>query len=218
MTIDAPSDQAAPSPLPNPLEAQWDAAMAEMYERAGQEAGYWASRFLQMLGKRGGLGTARYMLHAKVSPDGYARLRAAGRLDLTVEAYALHPEFAPLFTPAELELARTRLAYFDEVAKAESPAQEPVPRELVLLLADAASAPLDRRHEYRDRVAAFGPRAIPALEAWVAEGNSAAFAFKVVEVIGRHGDRLLAADALRRLKTGHPELADLIDLAIVGLK
>jgi len=200
------------------LERQWDAAMEDIYQRAGQEVGYWAGRFLQMLRRRGGLGTARYILHAKTTSDGYARLRAADRLDLTVEAYALHPEFAPLFTDEDLALARTRLSFFKHVAEAELRAAEPPPPELAALLAEVAAAAPDHRHEYRERVTAFGPPALSALEAWVAAGNSAAFALKVFESIGKHGERLLAADALRKLRAKHPELADLIDLAIAGLR
>lgn len=200
------------------LEQQWDAAMEESYQRAGDEVGYWAGRFRQMLTRRGGLGTARQLLRVKVTSDGYARLRAVDRLDLTVEAYMLRPEFAPLFTEAELDAARGRLAFYQRVAEVEAQAAEPAPAELTHLLADAATAAPDRRHEFRDRVAAFGPRAIPALETWVAEGNSAAFAYKVLETMGQHSDPILASDALRRLKTSHPELADLIDLALVNLK
>ena len=192
--------------------------MEESYQRAGDELGYWAGRFRQMLARRGGLGTARQLLRVKLTSDGYTRLRQAGRLDLTVEAYMLRPEFAPLFTEAELEQASVRLAFYERVAEVEAEAAQPTPTELAHLLADAATAAPDRRHEFRDRVAAFGPRAIPALEAWVAEGNSAAFAYKVLEAMGLHGDPILAADALRRLKTSHPELADLIDMALVVLK
>jgi hypothetical protein len=130
----------------------------------------------------------------------------------------LRPEFAHLFMEAELEQARVRLAFYERVAEVEAQAAKPTPRELTHLLADAASAAPDRRHEFRDRVAAFGPRAIPAVEAWVAEGNSAAFAYKVLEAMGHRGDPILASDALRRLKIGHPELADLIDMALLGLK
>ncbi len=200
------------------LERQWDAAMEDIYQRAGHEAGYWAGRFRQMLTKRGGLGTARYILHKAASTEGYAHLRAVDRLDLSVEAYALRPEFAPLFTTEELDLARTRLAFERTVADAEARAAEPPPPELAVLLTQVAEASPNSRHEYRDRVANFGPPAIPALEAWVAEGNSPAFALKVFEALGRRGERHLATEALRRLRGKHPELGDLIDIAIVGLR
>ena len=60
------------------LERRSDAAMMEIYERAGAEAGYWASRYLQMLRRRGGLETARYLVGQEATSDGSAgRLAAA---------------------------------------------------------------------------------------------------------------------------------------------
>ena len=44
------------------VELGFDAAMMEIYERAGREVGYWATRYLQMLRKLGGLDTARQLL------------------------------------------------------------------------------------------------------------------------------------------------------------
>ncbi len=216
MTTDAPSlsDRADLAPL----ELQWDAAMEDIYQRAGNEAGYWAGRFHQMLGKRGGLGTARFILNKAASTDGYAHLRAVDRLDLSVEAYALRPEFSSLFTDKELDLARTRLAFEQHIAAAEARAAAAPAPELALFLAQVAQATPNSRHEYRDRIASFGPPAIPALEAWVAQGNSPAFALKAIEAIGRNGERHLATEALRRMRGDQPEIADLIDLAILGLK
>jgi hypothetical protein len=39
-------------------------------------------------------------------------LRQIRRLDISVEAYVLRPEFAPLFTTEEMEIARRRLRDF----------------------------------------------------------------------------------------------------------
>ena len=83
-------------------------AMVEIYIRAKNECNYNATRFFQMLDERGGLATAKTLLHAQVS-DGYTALWELGRLDLSVEAYVLRPEFQTLFTSEELEIARTRL-------------------------------------------------------------------------------------------------------------
>lgn len=80
----------------NDLEQRFDAAMLETYERASRELAYRATRYLQLLRRRGGPDTARYLLASRVTSDGYARLRDAGRLDLTVEALVLQPEFEPL--------------------------------------------------------------------------------------------------------------------------
>src|SRR3954467_1272099 len=95
------------------LERQFEAGMFEIYERAGHEVGYWATRYLQMLRRRGGLATARHLLHPPVESAGYAALREAGRLDLTVEALVLKPEFEPLFTADELASARRRLRHYE---------------------------------------------------------------------------------------------------------
>ena len=110
----APRDQAA-APVPSKnldsknREAAFHEAMLEIYERAKTECHYNASRFFQMVGERGGLGAARYLLHAPVS-DGFTALWQCNRLDLTVEAYVLKPEWQGLFTQDELALARKRLS------------------------------------------------------------------------------------------------------------
>ena len=126
------------------LEKQFEAAMYEIYDRAGHEIGYWATRYLQMLRRRGGLDTAHYLLSQKATSDGYRALRDAGRLDLTVEAYVLRPEFQPLFSAGELDNARERLAFYDRLAEEARPA-EPVDPELARLLTAAQTAPPDRR-------------------------------------------------------------------------
>lgn len=91
-------------------EAAFHEAMLEIYERAKTECHYNASRFLQMVGERGGLDTARYLLHATGLFDGFTALWECKRLDLTVEAYVLKPEWQGLFTQDELAIARKRLS------------------------------------------------------------------------------------------------------------
>lgn len=49
------------------------------------------------------------LLAASVVSDGFRALWERGRLDLTVEALVLRPEFRELFDDQELETARTRL-------------------------------------------------------------------------------------------------------------
>jgi hypothetical protein len=83
--------------------------MVNVYETAKREAGYNATRFLQMLSEHGGLETARQLLHASGVSDGFTALWMANRVDLTVEALVLKPEHQLLFTPDELDIARTRL-------------------------------------------------------------------------------------------------------------
>lgn len=57
------------------------------------EAGYKASRFLSMVTDQGGYETARTLLHASAVSEGYTALWERKRLDLTVEAMILNPEW-----------------------------------------------------------------------------------------------------------------------------
>lgn len=94
------------------LETKFDDAMVRVYEAASREAGYHATRFLQMVRRRGGVEAARRLLAAPGVSAGFTALRRAGRLDITVEAQVLRPQFSELFTDAERETARLRLADF----------------------------------------------------------------------------------------------------------
>ena len=95
--------------LPSKLENDLHDAMLEVYRRAKSEAGYTATRFLGMVSERGGLETARYLLHAPTVSDGYAALWERRRLDLTVEALVLDPKWDSLFTKLERQIAVSRL-------------------------------------------------------------------------------------------------------------
>lgn len=95
--------------LPSKLENEFHDAMLDVYRRAKSEAGYTATRFLGMVSERGGLETARYLLHAPTVSDGYAALWERGRLDLTVEAVILDAKWDPLFSRQERHIAVGRL-------------------------------------------------------------------------------------------------------------
>lgn len=90
-------------------ENQFNEAMLDIYRRAKAEAGYNATRFLSMVVERGGLETARYLLHAATVSEGYTALWERKRLDLTVEAMVLRPEWQGLFSDVELRIAVSRL-------------------------------------------------------------------------------------------------------------
>ena len=83
--------------------------MLDIYRRAKAETGYNATRFLRMVVKRGGLETARYLLHAATVSEGYAALWERKRLDLTVEVMILQPEWQALFSDVERRIAVDRL-------------------------------------------------------------------------------------------------------------
>jgi hypothetical protein len=91
------------------LERLFHKAMVRVYERAKSEAGYNATRFIQMVAEQGGVAAARVLIGSKAPSDGFVALWQARRLDLTVEALVLEPNWFDLFTAAEREAARQRL-------------------------------------------------------------------------------------------------------------
>ena len=91
------------------IERQFHRAMISIYETAKRELGYNATRFLQMISEHGGLAAARQLLWSDAPSEGFTTLWEHGRLDLTVEAHVLDPEFASLFTDEDREQARARL-------------------------------------------------------------------------------------------------------------
>lgn len=91
------------------LVRRFDSEMESIYDRA-KAIGYNATRFLIMIREHGGLETAHRLLQSSEISYGFAELWARGRQDLTVEALALRPEFQQLFSTAELDTARARLA------------------------------------------------------------------------------------------------------------
>ena len=95
--------------MPTETECQFNEAMLNIYRRAKAEAGYNATRFLSMVVERGGLETARYLLHAETVSEGYTALWERKRLDLTVEAMILRPEWQALFSDVERRIAVNRL-------------------------------------------------------------------------------------------------------------
>ena len=62
-----------------------------------------------MLLERGGLETAQYLLRSSTVSDGYTALWERNRLDLTVEAMILRPEWHGLFSDVDRQIAVKRL-------------------------------------------------------------------------------------------------------------
>src|SRR4051794_29349767 len=81
--------------------AAFHRAMVMIYERAKRDLSYNAARFLQLVAERGGVETARQLLHSPTVSDGFTTLWESGRLDLSVEAHVLKPEYANLFSENE---------------------------------------------------------------------------------------------------------------------
>lgn len=91
------------------LEKKFDQAMIDLYQTAIDECNYRATRFLQMVLEHGGLATARMLLTTKIPSEGFTRLWECGRLDLTLEAQILRPEFGELVTEEQKAIAAKRL-------------------------------------------------------------------------------------------------------------
>lgn len=96
----------------NALEKQFEKEMIEIYTTAKKECGYNAGRFLQLLSTKGGLAAAKQVINKQGGTDGFTKLWEYGRLDLSVEAHVLKPEYSELFTENEREICRNRLLQF----------------------------------------------------------------------------------------------------------
>jgi hypothetical protein len=109
-TLEGPTvEEATPMPR-SAVEERFHQAMIDVYERARREAGYHAARFLGMVSEVGGVEAAHRLLKAPDPSDGFVALWEKGRLDLSVEAQVLRPEFRELFSADELARAMSRLA------------------------------------------------------------------------------------------------------------
>jgi hypothetical protein len=105
----------------SPLDLRFHDAMLDIFTLAGEATrkvaadgsvvrGYWAQYFLRGVRNHGGPEYARQLLRAAGTSDGFQRLTDERRLDLTMEALVLRPEFASLFTDSERAIAASRLA------------------------------------------------------------------------------------------------------------
>ena len=91
------------------IEQRFEAIIIETCRRTLKETGHRTTRFLQMFHEIGGLRTAQELLATERVTEGYIAMWELGRLDLTIEALILKPEWHALFTDAEREVARERL-------------------------------------------------------------------------------------------------------------
>jgi hypothetical protein len=91
------------------LEQRFHRAIAAAVEASRREASYNPTYFPRML-DYGGVGAAKHILADPEMKSGFTTLSLANRLDLTVEAHVIKPEFAPLFTAEEIERAKAALS------------------------------------------------------------------------------------------------------------
>lgn len=74
---------------------------------------YTASYFWQMVCDKGGYQTAKHLIHTNSPSEGFTKLWALGRLDLSVEAQVLKPEYTTLFTDEERQICADRLEQYN---------------------------------------------------------------------------------------------------------
>ena len=90
------------------FETWFTEAMRQIYRRAAVELDYRPIRFFQMVEELRGAATAKELLAAPVQ-EGFTTLWEHGRLDLSMEALVLQPQWHALFTPSDLAEAHRRL-------------------------------------------------------------------------------------------------------------
>jgi len=95
--------------MPSQIELKFHEEMKNIYFSAKKELGYNASRFWQLVCEKGGVKAAKSLIAKEGGSDGFTTLWESGRLDLSVEAHALYPEYKELFTDEERQLCKERL-------------------------------------------------------------------------------------------------------------
>lgn len=79
------------------------------YNAARKECGYNASVFIQLINEHGAIKVAKDFLTKNTATTGFEKLWEKGRLDLTIEASVLLPQYTSLFSVEERKVAFDRL-------------------------------------------------------------------------------------------------------------
>ena len=90
-------------------------AMLDPY-RDALKLGYKASYFLRMLHDLGAVNAAKQLIHNPSFSSGFTQLYELQRLDLSVEAIVLQPQWLELFDDADRKAARKKLETLHYVA------------------------------------------------------------------------------------------------------
>lgn len=95
------------------LAKQFEKELIEKAYQAKKEYGYNLTQFLSMIGQFGGVETAKKLIRKYASTgnlsDGYTKLWEVNRLDLTMEASVVKPEYQELFQNEEIVYCRKLL-------------------------------------------------------------------------------------------------------------
>jgi hypothetical protein len=93
-------------------EDLWQKEMLQIYDDA-DAIGYEASGFRGLVASHGPLRAAKMLINMDEPSKGFFELWKLERLDISVEARALKPEFRGLFSNSELSMCRRRLAAYE---------------------------------------------------------------------------------------------------------
>ncbi len=94
------------------LSLQFEAELIENAEIAWKKYKYPAVRYLQMIKQKGGVDTAKVLIHKEMrsgSADGFIRLLELGATELSMEASVVKEKYAPLFTDEEIRFCKDLL-------------------------------------------------------------------------------------------------------------
>lgn len=91
------------------VEKRFNKDMINIYWEAKCELNYTATRFMQLISEIGGLRAAKQLTSKDGGTSGFVTLWEMGRLDLSIEAHVLKPEYAELFTEKERKICKERL-------------------------------------------------------------------------------------------------------------
>lgn len=97
----------------NEIEKKFNNDMLYIYTTAKKELGYNASRFIQLVSDKGGLNAAKQLISKEGGTYGFEVLWEKKRLDLSIEAFVLKPEYNELFSDEEKMTCKERLEKFD---------------------------------------------------------------------------------------------------------
>ena len=90
------------------LEDKFHQEVLSIYDDA-QELGYRPTHLLRMLHQKRGREVAKQLIRSTQTTEGFIRLWELQRLDITVEAKVLLPEYHDLFTDEERQICKERL-------------------------------------------------------------------------------------------------------------
>lgn len=91
------------------IENKFNEDMKNIYFTAKRDIGYIATLFMQLVSQKGGLLAAKQLIAKEGGTYGFEVLWENRRLDLSVEALVLKPEYESLFSDEERKLSKNRL-------------------------------------------------------------------------------------------------------------